>query len=45
MTLCGKLPGLSMQEAIDKKYYDVRQYQEEEDDEEEKNRVLLQEYA
>ena len=33
----------AMQEAIDKKYYDIRQY--EEDDEEEKIRVLLQEYA
>ena len=33
----------AMQEAIDKKYYDVRQY--EEDDEEENIRVLLQEYA
>jgi hypothetical protein len=32
-----------MQEAIDKKYYDVRQYGEE--DNEVRNRVLLQEYA
>ena len=33
----------AMQEAIDKKYYDVRQYGEE--DNEVRNRVLLQEYA
>jgi hypothetical protein len=33
----------AMQEAIDKKYYDVSQYGEEDD--EERNRVLLQEYA
>jgi len=34
----------AMQEAIDKEYYDVRQYSDEAD-EEEWNRVLLQEYA
>jgi hypothetical protein len=34
----------AMQEAIDKKYYDVRQYDDEKE-EEERNRVLLQEYA
>jgi hypothetical protein len=34
----------AMQEAIDKKYYDVRQY-DDEGDEEVRNRVLLQEYA
>jgi len=34
----------AMQEAIDKKYYDVRQY-DDEGDEGERNRVLLQEYA
>ena len=33
----------AMQEAIDKKYYDVSQYGEKDD--EERNRVLLQEYA
>ena len=34
----------AMQEAIDKKYYDVRQY-DDEGDEEERDRVVLQEYA
>lgn len=34
----------AMQEAIDKKYYDVRQY-DDEGDEEVRNRVVLQEYA
>jgi len=35
---------LAMQEAIDKKYYDVRQY-DDEGDEDVRNRVVLQEYA
>jgi hypothetical protein len=34
----------AMREAIDKKYYDVRQY-DDEGDEEERDRVILQEYA